>query len=480
VRVTGRYVREYPFRTLAAQVLGTVGPITPAETHEGRDRGVPRSAIIGQSGLEYQYDQYLRAGDTLRTSLDRRLQQVGQTALQESMDLNDSPGGAFVALDPDNGQVYAMGSLPSYDPPVFADNRLSLSAFERLVAPKSGDPLLDRADQSAGPTGSTFKVITATAALESGDWLLDDTYDDSGQFCFSGTNDCLHNSGHAAYRTVNLVSAIRVADGVFFYNLGALTNVDQPQGGPLQTWARLFGIGRTTGIDLPGEVSGTLPSPATRAQENALETECENATGPFKGHPKHPASRGGCGIALVPQESWTIGDNVNLAVGQGDLQVTPLQLAVVYAALANGGRIVTPRIGADIQSANGTILNTIDPGPDRRLDINRLYLDTIREGLREAASQPGGTSADVFANFPERVYGQTGAAQYIANGVLTDYAWYAGYVPSTATSKPIVVVVTVEKGGFGDVAAAPVARQILSQWFFDKPGRYHAGASTTL
>ncbi|MGA2012625.1 MAG: penicillin-binding transpeptidase domain-containing protein [Solirubrobacteraceae bacterium] len=520
VQVERVYVTNYPLGDLAAQVLGTVGPINPAEHDMKAYRAMAPNSIIGQSGLEYEYNSFLsgtqgeqkvqinalgqptgdlpgkspQAGDNLRTSLDVQLERVGQNALQESMGLNASPGGAFVALDPDSGQVYGMGSLPSYDPSVFAGSNLSESAYQQLINPDNGDPLLNRADQSAGPTGSAFKVITATAALQSGDWLVDDTYDDTGQFCFSGTTDCLHNSGHAANGVVNLVSAIRVSDDVFFYHLGALTNVDVPQGGPLQQWARKFGIGRDTGIDLPGEVSGTLPSPAWRAARNALELECENATGPFrytngkingprklKGwyrSPKHPASAGGCGIA--DGNPWTIGDNVNLAVGQGDVQVTPLQLAVVYAALANGGKIVRPHIGLDVQSEDGTVLQKIDPPATRNIDINPLYLETIREGLREAASAPGGTSADVFNNFPEQVYGKTGTAQYITDGVENDYAWYACFVPAGATTKPIVVVVTVEKGGFGAVAAAPVAREILSQWFFGKPGPYQAGSSATL
>ena len=181
---------------------------------------------------------------------------------------------------------------------------------------------------------------------------------------------------------------------------------------------------------------------------------------------------------MYPPESWTIGDNVNVAVGQGDVQVTPLQLAIAYSAIANGGTIVTPHVGEDIQNAQGTVLQPIDPPARRHLNINPLYLQTIREGLREAASAPGGTSADVMGNFPEQVYGKTGTAQYISNGVEQDYAWYACFVPASATSKPIVVVVWVEQGGFGDVAAAPVARQILSQWFLNRPGTYTAGTGS--
>ena len=169
-----------------------------------------------------------------------------------------------------------------------------------------------------------------------------------------------------------------------------------------------------------------------------------------------------------------------MAVGQGDVQVTPLQLAVAYSALANGGTIVTPHVGMDVQSRNGTRDAEDRPGAQAAPRHQPRLPGRILEGLRDAASQPGGTSDDVMGNFPQQVYGKTGTAQYIAHGVENDYAWYACFVPATATSKPITVVVTVEKGGFGDVAAAPVARQILSQWFYGKPGPFVRGQSTTL
>jgi penicillin-binding protein 2 len=498
ISVSKIYVTHYPDKTLAAQVLGTVGPINTAELKERQYKGISQNSIIGQSGLEAQYNSFLQGkdgyqevqvnalgqptgtlhtkspvqGHNLRLSLNAGLEQAGTNALQESMDTNSSPGGAFVAMNPTNGQVYGMGSLPSFNPSVFTGN-LSQSTYNKLINPNNGEPLLNRATQSAGPTGSTFKVITATAALQSGVWGVDDTYDDTGEFCFPGTSDCLHNSGHAANGVLNLENAIRVSDDVFFYHLGYLTNADpqiHPNGGPLDQWASKFGIGRSTGIDLPpaDTVDGTLPTPKWREHRDQEEFACEKK--------RHVSS---CGIA--DGNPWTVGDNVNLAVGQGDVQVTPLQLAVVYSAIANGGTIVTPHLGLDIQNNDGTVLQTIDPGPRRKLPINPIYLQTIQAGLRQAASASGGTSADVMGTFPEQVYGKTGTAQYITpqNGE-EDYAWYACFVPATATSKPIVVVVWVEKGGFGDVAAAPVARQILSQWFFGKPGKYQAGTSTTL
>ncbi len=491
VSVQQIYQRTYPLGDLASQALGIVGRITKSEVGEKRYRGVSPNDSVGQSGLEESYDEYLRgvdgadrvrvdalgnfqgylsqkppvAGATLRTSLDATLQAVGQSALQQSIDSNyPANGGAFVAMNPQDGAIYAMGSLPTYDASIFT-KPVPASVYSADFGPSSNDPLLNRAIQSVGPTGSTFKPITATAALESGVWSLGDTYDDTGQFCLDG--QCRRNAGGAANGVLDLVNAIRVSDDVFFYNLGALLNADpitHPNGGALQQWARAYGISRKTGVDLPGESAGNLPSPAWRARIDKLELECEQQ--------RHVPS---CGIA--DGRPWSIGDNINLAVGQGDVQVTPLQLATAYAAIANGGTIVRPHVGADVEAPDGTVLQKIDPPPARHLNIDPTYLDTIREGLHDAAQTAGGTSDDVFGNFPEQVYGKTGTAQY--NG-QQDYAWYVCFVPASATSKPILVAVWVEQGGFGAVGSAPVARQILSQWFFGNKGSYVAGSSRTL
>ncbi|MDQ2895909.1 MAG: penicillin-binding transpeptidase domain-containing protein, partial [Actinomycetota bacterium] len=421
-------------------------------------------------------------GHDLRLSLDKGLQRVGQAALQQSITSNyPATGGSFVAMNPQDGSIYAMGSLPTYDPKIFTGN-LSQRTYDQLKSTAAHAPLLNRAIASAGPTGSTFKPITATAALESGAWTVGQTYDDTGSFPLQpGVN--IFNAGHAVYGSLDLVNAIRVSSDTFFYNLGARTNVANPlatpQGGPLQAWARRFGIGRPTGVDIPGESPGTLPSPAWREHQNRVEAACDNLTHPtqqFPNHPDHKLLPGGCGIADGTNRPWSIGDNVNLAVGQGDVQATPLQLAVAYAALANGGTIVRPHVGESIQNQDGTVLQSISPRAPAHIPINPLYLETIRQGLRDAASQAGGTSAAVFSRFPEQVYGKTGTAQQ--NG-QADTSWYACFVPATTTTKPIVVIVHVEQGGFGAVAAAPVARQILNQWFFGTPGPYVAGTSQT-
>jgi penicillin-binding protein 2 len=499
VSVQQIYQRHYPLNDVASQVLGIVSRITASEVKDPFYTGATQNDAVGQSGLEASYDRYLRGqdgaqrvqvdalgnfvkvltakppepGDNLKLSLDSKLEAVGQQALQESIDSNyPANGGAFVALNPDNGQVYAMGSLPTYDANLFT-KPVPKSVYDATFGNNSGDPQVNRAYQSVGPTGSTFKPITATAALESGVWSTSSIFDDTGQFCISG--QCRHNAGNAVDGSLDLQSAIQVSSDDFFYNLGALTNSPAPNGGPLQHWAHLYGIGQTSGIDLPDENPGTLPDAKWRSARNNLEAECDSATGPFAGKRKH--APGGCGIADGTNRPWSIGDNESLAVGQGDVQVTPLQLAVAYAAIANGGTIVTPHLGLDVQDRNGIVQRSFDPPAKRHLNINPLYLETIRAGLRAAASQPGGTSADVFQSFPEQVYGKTGTAQYTGQ---QDYAWYACFVPSSATTKPIVVVVTVEQGGFGAVGAAPVARQILSQWFFGNKGAYVAGSSKTL
>lgn len=498
VSVQKIYQRTYPFGTLASPVLGSVGRINAQEVAEPEYRGVNENDIVGQSGLEASYNRYLQgvdganqvkvdalgnfdgylsqkppvAGDDLKISLNLTLQQVGQQALAESIATNyPANGGAFVAMDPDNGQVYAMGSLPTYNANIFNGTPVPQSEYDSLNNTASNFPLINRAIQSVGPTGSTFKPITATAALESGVWSTSDIFDDSGQYCFGG--QCRHNAGGAVDGALDLVDAIKVSSDDFFYNLGVLTNNPAPNGGALQDWAHQYGIGRKTGIDLPDELAGNLPSPKWRSGIDQVELNCEK---------KHhvPASEYfspsvSCGIA--DGRPWSAGDNENLAVGQGDVQVSPLQLAVAYSAIANGGTIVRPHFGLQVQAPDGTVLRAVNPPPQRHLNIDPFYLQTIREGLREAASQPGGTSADVFSNFPEQVYGKTGTAQY--NG-QQDYAWYACFVPSWATSKPIMVVVTVEQGGFGAVGAAPVARQILSQWFFGNKGSYVPGNSKTL
>ncbi len=506
VEVQTEWLATYPFHQLAAQVLGTVGRIScndpksvsNCELKQPHYKGASQNAVVGQSGLEYAYDHYLRGkdgaeqvevdalgnfrgdkgqvapvtGNSLRLSLDQKLEQVGLSALQQSINSNyPANSGAFVAMNPLDGEVYAMGSLPSFDPNVFT-HPISTKQYTQLFGQSANYPQLNRATQSAGPTGSTFKPITATAALESGAWSADQVYDDTGRFCETG-GLCRRNAGGAAYGVLDLTGAIRVSDDVFFFNLGRLLNHGTGNGGALQQWAHAFGIGQKTGVDLGGEVSGNLPSPRWRTQIDEVELACE------KRHhvPAADYFQPGYGCGIADGRPWSEGDNVNLAVGQGDVQATPMQLAVVYSAFANGGTIVKPHVGLEIDAPDGSLIEKISPGAVRHLNINPSFLNTILTGLHEAAQSAGGTSDDVMGTFPKPVYAKTGTAEYSGQ---QDYAWYACFVPPSATSTPIVVVVTVPRGGFGAVAAAPVAREILSQWFYGNPGKFIAGSSHTL
>ncbi|HVS28068.1 MAG TPA: penicillin-binding protein 2 [Solirubrobacteraceae bacterium] len=464
--VTARplFVRHYPHRDLAAHLFGTVGEISPPQLKLARFRGVPQGTIVGQGGIENVYDRYLRGrdgatrvqvdalgqpkgelqvvaphqGQQLKLSIDLDLQKAGQQALK---DAGGGLPGAFVALDPRNGEVLALGSTPTFDPNLFS-KPVSTRLFKQLNSKANGAPLYNRAIAGLYPTGSTYKVITATAALQSRIITPSTVIDDPGSVKIG--NITFKNAGGAAHGSVALRQALQVSSDVYFYKMGAQLN--GVHGEPLQTWSRRLGIGRQTGIDLPGEFKGLLPTPAWRDRL-------------FR---KHQTDR-----------PWSTGDNVNLAVGQGDLQATPLQMAVAYSAVANGGRVVTPHVGLDVEDAVGRALQRIDPGASRKVHISDANRQAILDGLHLAASAPGGTSADVFKGFPRKVFGKTGTAQRAGQG---DQSWYVCYVPDGR--RPVVVAVTIERGGFGAQAAAPAARLILSQWFGIKK-KFVTGQSRT-
>ncbi len=483
------YLRRYPFHGLAAQLFGTVGQVNTAELKDRNFAGVGQGTVVGQSGAEYSYDRYLRgvngyerisvdsqgntqgfrgerkpvAGKTLRLSLDLGLQREGQKALDAAQGLahqNGNPGGgaAFVAMDPRDGEILGMGSSPTFDPNVFA-KPISQRRYDALFGQSANYPQVNRAIAGAYPTGSTMKMITATAALESGTITPATVQDDSGSVVIGRIR--FQNAGGAANGPVDLRNALRVSSDVYFYQLGAWMNSARPAGGPLQQWARRYGLGQDTGIDIQGEQPGNFPSPAWRARRNEQELRCE------KRHRGRP-----CGISDL--RSWSIGDNVNAAVGQGDVLASPLQMADAYSALANGGKLVRPHVGLQVEDGLGKVIQPIDPPARRRLKIAAANRQAILDGLHLAASAPGGTSADVFKGFPKPVYGKTGTAQ---RPNQADQSWYVCYVPDPV--RPIVVAVTVEKGGFGAQAAAPAARLILSQWFHLKK-QLVAGSSKTL
>ncbi len=406
-------------------------------------------------------------GRQLRLTLDLGLQRTAQNAVARAIDAaqgngNPADAGAFVAMDPRDGEVLALGSYPSFDANLFA-KPIDQATYEKLNSEENGAPLFNRAIAAGYPTGSTFKPITALAAVDNGIITPSTPLSDPGVFRYGGRE--FKNAQDAVFGTLALPRALQVSSDVFFYQLGAAAN---ERGAIIQEWARKLSFDEPTGIDLPGEYGGLVPDAKWRNSEYEKYVRCAKKAKVPTGTTEALYACGGV------ERGWSGGDNVNLSVGQGDLQATPLQLATAYAAIANGGKVVTPHLGQQIEDGAGRQLEEIRKPAKRRVDIDPTTLDAVRSGLRAAAGAPGGTSADVFAGFPYPVYGKTGTAERAPN---PDQSWYAAYVDDPV--KPIVVVVTIEKGGFGAETAAPAARLILSKWFGVRDAQFRAGTSAT-
>ena len=441
------FLREYPHQEIGAHLFGTVGEVTEKQLDDSRYRGVSLGDRVGQSGVEYSYDRFLRGengkkrvqvnalgvktrdlretesrqGRNLRLGIDLDVQRAGQEALGTSR-------GAFVVMNAQTGEVVALGSSPSFDPNIFA-KVIRQRDFRRLSSEENGKPLFNRAVQAGYPTGSTFKLVTAVAALEGGLITPDTPLFDGGSLTVGGVT--FNNAGGVAHGSLALRQALTVSSDVFFYQLGQRANPTGDEAGLIQTWGRRLGVGRRTGIDLPNELPGLMPTPKWR---NHLYDE------------------------ELTDRPWSVGDNINLSVGQGDLKANPLQMAVAYAAVANGGKVVRPHLGLRIEDASGRVLQELEPPTPRRLPIDASYRQAILDGLRGAASAPGGTSASVFAGFPVPIAGKTGTAEKGLD--REDQSWYIALAPFP--DPDYVVAVTDEAGGFGAETAAPMARDILA------------------
>jgi len=448
VEVQRVFVRAYPDGTLGAHIFGSVGEINEEQLKERRYKGLVPGDEIGQSGVEDTYDRYLRGrpgltriqvdalgeptpngrlvskppapGDNLKLTIDQNVQEAGEAAMAE----RGLPGG-FITMDVHTGEILGLGSFPTFEPALFTRPLTQAQVNETYRNPAA--PLTDRAIAGLYPTGSTFKLITALAALESGNLQLNEAIEDPGELVVGGQH--FKNAGEAANGTVSLVTALEVSSDVFFYELGyRMWNT-----GDLQHWAHALGIGRPTGIDLPGAEEGLLPSQRWR---NQLYKE------------------GGT------ERPWSAGDNIQLATGQGDLQTNPLQMAIAYATLANGGTVVTPHVGLQVDDAAGRVMKEFDPKPRRHVHIDPEYRAAILEGLHDAAQNGAGTSFAVFGDFPIPVAGKTGTAQRPPHA---DQSWYGVLAPYP--NPRIVTFVTMEEGGFGAESAAPAARKILEAYF---------------
>lgn len=443
------FVRHYPNGSRAAHVLGSVGEINEEELEEKRYSDLEPGDTIGKGGVESTYDELLRGepgvtrvqvdamgqptpggqlvsqpptpGENLKLTIDSEVQEAGEASLASY-----GLPGAFVAMDVHNGEVLGLGSYPTYDPAVFTRPRTQAQVEEFFADPEWA-PLTNRATESYYPTGSTFKMITALAALEEGVITPATTIVDAGSIEIAGQR--FQNAGNEAYGPLTLVPALQVSSDVFFYELGREMNRTEH----LQEWAHRLGIAQQTGIDLPWESEGLVPS---REWRDDLYAEGET------------------------ERPWAVGDNIQLATGQGDLQANPLQMAVAYAALGNGGRIVTPHLGKELEDAAGRVLEELDSPRARQVKIDPATRSVILQGLHDSAQAPRGTSYPVFGGFPVPVAGKTGTAQRPPH---PDQAWFVALAPYP--NPRFVTAVTIEGGGFGSETAAPAALRILEAYF---------------
>lgn len=449
VSVERVFVRAYPDGSEAAHVVGYVSEVEEEQLQEKRYANLEAGEDVGKSGAEYAYDKYLRGkpgltrvqvnamglptpggqltqvpptpGDNLVLTINAAMQEAGEAALSE----RGLPG-AFVSMNIHTGEILAMGSLPTYEPKVFTEP-MTQSQVNELFRDEVQAPLTDRATESAYPTGSTYKILTALAGLENGVITPNTTIVDNGYIERAGQK--FENAGGTAYGALSLVRALEVSSDVYMYELGGRM-WDKSY---LQHWSHLMGIGDPAGLDIPEGEPGLVPSRQWRDQL-------------FK--------------EGLTERPWSEGDNIQLATGQGDLQTTPLQMAIAYAALGNGGTIVSPHVGLEIRDAQGRVLHEFAPGPRRHVKIDPASRQAIMEGLHGAAQGPEGTATPVFGGFPVEIAGKTGTAERPGHA---DQSWWIGLAPYPNPN--IVTAVTIEEGGFGAESAAPAALKILEAYF---------------
>lgn len=468
------YRRQYPSGSSLAHVLGYTGKVTAETLKAYRAKGYLGDEVVGTSGLEARYEAYLRGsfgraiyevdstgeprsrraissvaprqGNTLELSIALPTQTALANALQQQVtQAGGRAGAAGVALDPTTGEVLAIASYPTYRPDTFSRGR---PQQVRRLLEDSRRPLLDRAIAGLYPAGSTFKVVTAAAALRRGFLQPLQSLSSPGELRLYG--QAFRGFESRSWGEVDLRRALEVSSDTFFYQLGDRFYRDGART-DLQDEARRFGLGKATGIDLPeGDEDGLVPDEAWKRRA-------------FRSSPD-PLDR-----------SWKPGDSINLSTGQGNLLVTPLQMARAYAAIANGGRLVTPTLARRITDPSGRPLRTMSRvGPGQSLGLSAETLDALRDGLIAAANGHDGTSAAVFGRLPAsaRVAGKTGTAE---NETGVDHSWYVGYAP--AQSPRIVVAVIVEQGGQGANAAAPAVCQTITAYLKISAGRCGGGAS---
>jgi penicillin-binding protein 2 len=448
-------VRNYPYRTLGAHVFGYVGQITEDE-YEGRKReGYSPNDVVGKDGLESAYDQWLRGkvggqqievnasgalvrrlaftdpvpGNTLVTSIDWRLQEIVERNLRAELAhwrklRGHRLSGAVVVIDPATGGVLALASLPAYDPNDFA-TPISARDYSRYVLDPLR-PLYDRAIAASSPTGSTFKMVTGSGAISSGVIKPHQVLYDSGAWPCHGVT--FRDIAAGGLGSVNFERAMAASSDGYFYQLGDRLGHDR-----LRYYALQYGLNEKLGIDLPGEFEGNWP------------------TNDWSMRVYH--------LPLEPS------DVCQLAIGQGAMLATPLQMANVTATVVNGGTLYRPHIVEAVRSPHGKILATFAPNAIRKVDVTQESLREVRSGMARV-TDPGGTAYGL--KIPGLPFGgKTGTAETGVGGRGANTTWFVAYAPSDRPT--IALAVFMEKsGGYGATVAAPVAQHIIAEYFGKK------------
>ena len=498
VQIQQTYLRDYPYQSLGAQILGYVGEISPAEVKQnelkrkqGQKADYRGGDKIGKSGVEATFDEYLRGlsgtaqirvdargrpqspleirrdaspGTAVRLTIDIGLQRAAERAIREGIALARAnkqynvAGGAIIAIDPRDGAVRAMASFPTYKPSVYV-GRIDPEKLAPLVndsaAKEANFPGLNRVTQVAYPPGSIWKPVTALAAMQ--EHLLSPY---SSIQCtptaeYGRDKHVFKNWDPNVNRPMNLVEALATSCDTYFYTVGnRFYEGGSAERSRLQQWARKFGFGAPTGLDIGNEAPSwqtIVPTPAWR--QKTFKSDWDKA--------------------------WNPGDSIQLAIGQKDVTVTPLQMARFYAMIANGGKLVTPYVVSGVEQPGpsgrqSVTLQQFPPDPPRDAGVDPAALQAVREGLWAATHSSKGTSSGVFATYPISIAGKTGTAEKVVNlpgypvGHLEDQSWWCGYGPSDDAR--LVVCAVIENGGHGSSAAAPAALRVFEKYFNRKAG----------
>ena len=445
-------IRNYPYKELAVHALGYVGEVSSYEIEKGLFKNVTQGSIVGKSGLEKSYDKVLRGedgafmeevdvagnvvkhydsvqpvpGKNLQLTLDYSLQKALEDFTDKHLAFLRSSGlapraraAAVVALDPRNGAVRAMVSRPGYDPNLFVHG-ISSKDWNRINN-DDAYPLNNKVISGEYPPGSTFKIVTGSAAFELNKVRVDEPIYDGG---FHPLVPTMGNAGGEVLGWLTFISALAMSDNVYFYELGNRVGIDN-----IAKYARIYGFGQKTGIDLDGENNGLVASKQVKRE--------------------------------IWNEDWRLGDTFNAAIGQGFNLTTPMQLSVMLSIVANGGIKYQPYLVDSILNADGTLFEKPKRAEGKHIEVSQQTIDYMRQGM-SATTQEGGT-ASYFSQLPKPIAGKTGTAE---NSHGRDHGLFVAYGP--VEDPELVVVCIVEQGGFGSTAAGPIVYKAFEEFFKER------------